>query len=319
MKYLQIIKCAPLSRFSRVALACLWVGLAGTGEGLAGQNAPDTAAKGSTLKIVRLAMVHALGEVNAKDAQVAIELNWTKHLANVFPGLESKFEVLEDVATAAQYIRSGQLHGLALSITHYLQLRDLVTIQPIFISSRTSQPLESYVLLVRQGVDWKTLGSQSRKRLMVDRKASPAMGRMWLETVLQDRQLPDGGSFFSEISADDKFARIILPVFFGQADACLVPESAYQTMVEMNPQVRKRLKVLERSPGFIKTIHCVTPLLPQEMTQRFIDRGMVMEDTVEGRQLLLIFQVKKNFLFHPSYLAHSESIYRKYQQRAGNP
>lgn len=282
--------------------------------GYTGNDASNGTIDYGGLKVVRIAMVYALGGVNPRDARVAIDLHWTQHLADVFPGLNSRFELLTDVERVEEKIRGRQLHALSMGIGHYLALKDRVTLTPVFISSRLNQPLESYLLLVQKGMDWQRLGRLSERRLVTEKLAGPYLGRMWLETLLRDAELPKTDVFFQDISSADKPARIVLPVFFGQADACLVPESAYQTMVELNPQISQRLTILERSPGLIKTIHCVTDAMPGHMVNSFLERGMRMDDTVNGRQLLLIFHVKKNFVFNPTHLENSERIFRAYHQ-----
>lgn len=259
-------------------------------------------------------MLEALGSVNPKDAMVAIDIHWSKHLFHIFPTLDHQFEFLPDEDTATRRLRANQLHGLAMGITQFLKLRKITDLNPVFISSRQSQPLESYLLLVRRDSDWDSLSAQSVKRLITEKMDTPNIGRMWLETLLKEHELSIGNKYFSQISTAANPARIILPVFFGQADICLVPESAYHTMVELNPQIASRLTVLERSPGVIKTIHCTTNLMPKHLVDRFVQDGMGMEDTVDGRQLLLIFHVKKNFPYQPAYLTNSEKIFNQYHQ-----
>lgn len=278
------------------------------------EPAPGSKASVGTPEAFRFAMVHVLGGVNPRDARVAIDINWSRHLAEIIPGIDSHFETLPNISVAAKKIQSNQLHGLSMGIAQYLQLSQMANLKPIFISSRMAGPLESYLLVVNRDTDWKGLGSQSQRRLITEKMAEPNIGLMWLETVLKDRDMPQSNSYFHRISSGAKPARIILPVFFGQADACLVPESAFLTMAELNPQIRRRLTILERSPGFIKTIHCATDLIPQDMLDVFIDEGVTMDNSVDGRQLLLIFQVKTNFVFKQEYLTNSERIYRKYQK-----
>ena len=45
-------------------------------------------------------------------------------------------------------------------------------------------------------------------------------------------------------------------LFFRTVDACLVTESGFQTIVEMNPQVGRRLRVLASSPRIVPFVTC---------------------------------------------------------------
>ena len=120
----------------------------------------------------------------------------------------------------------------------------------------------------------------------------PNIGRMWLDTLLRERQLPVGDTYFTEETYAAKPARIILPIFFRKADACLVLESAYQAMVELNPQIGQQLTVLAKSPGFIRTIHCATELLSEQLIDRFVKESVNMENTVNGKQLMTHLNVR---------------------------
>jgi hypothetical protein len=284
------------------------------GSGHAGQIVTEAASDAPELQVLKFAMMaDLLRSVNAKDAVGAIRFNWIHHLKRAFSGFDPQFEILPDLDSAAQRIRNNRLHGLAMDITQYLSLREQANLKPVFSFSTSTRPLETYVLLVRRDTNWRRLRTQSSRRLMTEKMDHPNIGRMWLETVLRERQLPAGGAYFTQITSASKPARIILPVFFRQADACLVLESAYQTMVELNPQISQQLTVLARSPGFITSIGCATELISDQLIDRFIEKS-VYDSTENGRQLLLIFHVKKIFAFQPEYLSHTEKVFRKYKR-----
>jgi phosphonate transport system substrate-binding protein len=284
------------------------------GSGHAGKIATGASTGAPAPRVLKYAMMaDLLRNINSKTAVGAIKFHWSHHLKREFIGFEPQFKILADLDSAAQHIRNNRLHGLILDITQYLSLREQVNLKPTFFLSSSTRPLETYVLLVRRDANWQRLSTQSSRRLMTEIMDQPNIGRMWLETVLRERQLPAGDTYFTQITPAAKPERIILPVFFRQADACLVLESAYQTMVELNPQISRQLTVLARSPGFITSIGCATELLSQELIDRFIEKS-VNDKSIHSRQLLLIFHVKKIFVFQPEYLSHTENVFRKYKQ-----
>ncbi len=57
---------------------------------------------------------------------------------------------------------------------------------------------------------------------------------------------------------------------------------------------------------------------PGEDADRFIQRGVRMEDGVDGRQLLLIFNVQKNFVFQKEVMETGERIYRSINGSSNN-
>ena len=54
--------------------------------------------------------------------------------------------------------------------------------------------------------------------------------------------------FFSSVTARKQNSRLILDLFFGQADAVIVYRSFFEVAADLNPQIRQQLAVLESYP-----------------------------------------------------------------------
>lgn len=267
-------------------------------------------------KLFRFGVLNLLSGVNQKDAQVAIEMNFVRRNQDQFPGVKAKLEILPNVDAAAQLFRQKRLHGISLTGIDYLALRELVSINPLFISSRLKNPLEAYVLLASKDIDsLNDIARLPRRRLVLENLGERNVGQIWLDNVLWEKGYEESKVFFSTIRKADKPSRMVLPVFFGQAEVCLVPKSAYYAMVELNPQIGTHLKVLMRSPEFVRSIHCTIPSLNSRLVEAIKQNAVKMAHTVDGQQLMMIFQFQRHFLFDPEYIKGTELIYRKYKER----
>lgn len=286
----------------------------------AAHGAESTAPGSSTLfpRIARFGILNTLHGVNIDDARVALEMNINRQSTKGRRNIEPKLEIVPDVATAANRIEQRDLHGIYISGIDYILLREMVATNPLYVASAlTVSPVESYIVLTKKEVDWKKLSAMAQRRLMVEHYAQWDIGRIWLETELNQMQLPKSETFFTAIQAADKPMRIVLPVFFGQADACLVTESAYQTMVELNPQLGQKLRILMRSPGVIKSLFCVADYLDPHFVADTKKRLHAMHLTDDGQQLMMIFRLKRFFPFRPEDLKATERILNRY--RTKNP
>jgi ABC-type phosphate/phosphonate transport system substrate-binding protein len=267
-------------------------------------------------KLFRYGVLNLLAGVNQNDAHVAIEMHFVMRNQNEFPGSKAKLEILPDVDAAARMFRQKRLHGISLTGIDYLALREQVSIDPIFISSRSNKPLEAYVLLASKDLQhFSDVARLSQRRLVLENLGERNVGQIWLDNVLWEHGHKESKIFFSTIQKADKPSRMVLPVFFGQAEVCLVPESAYHAMVELNPQIGTQLKILMRSPEFVRSIHCTYPSLNSRLVDAIKRNAIGMEHSVDGQQLMLIFQFKRHFLFDPDYIKGTERIYRKYKER----
>lgn len=267
-------------------------------------------------KVFRFGLLNVLPSLNHKDAQVVIEMNFLRQNREQFPGIEAKLEILSDVASAVKMFQQERLHGISLTGLDFLSLREKVPLDPLFIASRQDTPLEAYVLLALESVkSIDYLSNLRRRRLIMENFGESHIGQVWLDTVLWEQGHSESKTFFTSIRKVDKPTRMVLPVFFGQAEACLVPESVYATMAELNPQIGRRLKVLMRSPDFVRSIHCTVPSLSPVLVDAIKRNAINMAGSVDGRQFMMIFQLKRHFLYEADYMKETERIYRKYKKR----
>jgi hypothetical protein len=292
-----------------IGCAIFWIALTAYGA--------ESTAPGSGTPLPRIAhfgILNTLHGVNIDDARVALEMNLNRQSTVGLQHVEPKLEIVPNVATAANLIGQRHLHGIYISGIDYILLREMVATNPLYVASALSaSPVESYIVLTAKEMDWKKLSGMARRRLMVEHYAQWDIGRIWLETELNQMQLPKSETFFTAIQAADKPTRLVLPVFFGQAEACLVTEGAYQTMVELNPQLGQKLQILMRSPGVIKSLFCVADDLDPDFVAKTKQRLHAMHLTDDGQQLMMIFRLKRFFPFRPQDLQATERILRRYR------
>jgi ABC-type phosphate/phosphonate transport system substrate-binding protein len=292
----------------------LWLGLLAAAGAAAGDGSTGTAQGVFYPHLFRYAVLHQLSGVNPKDAQVAVEMDLLRYYKTQLPDMSIDFEFMKDRNKALRLLQERKLHGISLSGIDFLFMKDKAPIRPVFVTSKNNQPTESYVLVTSVETTLESLSKSPQRRLMTESIGDQSIGLIWLDTVLWDHGYAARTEFFTTIRHADKPARIVLPVFFRQAEACLVPESAYDTMAELNPQIGKRLKVLLRSPGFVRTVNCLLDNLHPDFVAIMRENALHMNDTVEGRQLAMIFQIKGSFLYSPKYLKETQRVYQQYQQ-----
>jgi ABC-type phosphate/phosphonate transport system substrate-binding protein len=268
--------------------------------------------------VFRFGVLGLLSGVSQEDAQVAIELNLMRDNRDEFPNLEVHVEIVPDVSSAARLFEQRRLHGIVLTSSDYLALKEQTSkVNPLFISSRQEELLEAYVLLVSNHVtSIDQLSTLGRGRLVMDSCGETNIGQLWLDTVLWEYDKRDSKSFFSDIRKETSAARIVLPVFFGQAEACLVPESVFRTMADLNPQIGQKLKVLKRSPGFAHSVICTIENLDPRLVAAIKRNATNMPHSAGGRQLMMIFQYRRHGLFDPDYLESTERIYQIHKERS---
>jgi hypothetical protein len=125
---------------------------------------------------------------------------------------------------------------------------------------------------------------------------------MWLDVVLMRSRLPPAQRYLQSVKAVDRPAQAVLPVFFGQSDACLVTRRASEDLVELDPQIGKQLVALATSPPFLPSLMCFRTAYREDSKSVTLESALSLHDKAEGKQVLRLFRTDRLGRFEPSYL-----------------
>jgi len=125
---------------------------------------------------------------------------------------------------------------------------------------------------------------------------------LWLSTVLTGKSLPERERFFGSVREVRKASQAVLPVFFKQADGCLVNKSSFDTMVELNPQIEKEMMVFLSSDKLLHGMFCFHRHLSADIKTQMTKTALNIHTTPAGKQILTLFQIDTIMPFKPSML-----------------
>lgn len=250
--------------------------------------------------------------MHAKESRIALQAILQKIFVPTHPEMRLNLDFLPTGDGLTDVLMSKPYDVIASTGLDFLQLRDRLHLRPLAILSKTDQPTDTYVLVIRKNKTLKELERLPERVLMVEAGGSGEIACLWLDAVLKARGLPPHQVFFNSQRTSDKPSRILLPVFFGQADACVVSESAFAVMNELNPQIKKQLSILERSDGYVSMLISATDRLEDWARDMVMAETERMHTYPEGRQILTIMQMERFFEFKPDYLEATETLYRRY-------
>jgi hypothetical protein len=266
-------------------------------------------------RIIRLVCISdTMPGVDTEDARMAMEML----MRNVWGDGGRQFRIQLDFVDFGQIAQKivSERHDMAiLPALDYLQFRDKVPLIPRLVLSRVDAPTEALVLVTQRDETFETLANKKQRVLMLDMGRGGEGARMWLDTVLLEAHLGSTQQFFTEIRRAPKASRSILPVFFGQAAACVVPESALMVMKELNPQIGRRLRVIRRSESLAALLLCATPWADQGDIDLVVSSSNQAMNDPKSQQALTMVQMNRFFRFEPAYLAATENLYKRFVAR----
>jgi hypothetical protein len=113
----------------------------------------------------------------------------------------------------------------------------------------------------------------------------------------------------------DKASQAVLPVFFRQSDTCLMPRWSYDTMLELNPQIKEQTTILSLSPLFAKGGLFLVKGIPPEKRELMLSTQKVWR-TVRAKQIMTLWHSEGVVPFQPAYVQTMVNLYEDYARLA---
>jgi phosphonate transport system substrate-binding protein len=274
--------------------------------------APVNAASRPDLIVAFTAKV--LTDVNAKDAMAALKI-YAAELAGRIGRMADSY-VYESQDEIVRDVRAQKVDLIAMPTLDYLRMRDRVDVELALAHVRGGKKTQRYLLLTHRKNGYSQLGDLKHRKIVIPQDDEVAA--LFLDTFLRQNRLGGTEGFFSLVQGKSKTSQVVLPVFFGQADACLVGDVYYRTMTEMNPQLGRDLKVMAESPEFIATLSVFRRGLDDEIKRQSLEVARTLRDTPRGQQVLMLFKMEALAPIQEADLESLKALFREHERlRAG--
>ncbi len=251
----------------------------------------STGASAKTAGIYRIGFSSAMfTDVNENDAKAAIKI-WGKQIArekNV--PTDPVPVILNGMGELAESLHEKRVDAVGITTMEYDQLRKTVSFFPLFVNSKSGSFSERYLILAHRKGSVKKLSDIGGRTICVYSNPRACLAPLWLDTLLIRRGLPATADFAGMILRETKIAKVVLPVFFGKVDACVVTKSGFDTMAELNPQLQNSLVVLAESPALVPTLFTFRSDFNPAYKAKLITGLRELKNSPAGRQVLTIFQ-----------------------------
>lgn len=224
--------------------------------------------------------------VNMNDARAAFNI-WSQEILGT-SGL--KIAQGEDLILPSPRllaaVRDGKVDLICLTVPEYLLVKDYVDVTRVMTDMRGGHEL---LLLVRADGPIQTVADLRKRTMVIYESGSTGMAEAWLSVLFKQEGLPAPEQVMARVNRNSKLASVVLPVFFGQMDACIATRQSFDVMVEMNPQLARKLRVLRTSPTMTSTFFACRRSLPQPLKTKILDHVVSAKASGAAKQLLTLF------------------------------
>jgi hypothetical protein len=267
---------------------------------------------------IRVAVSENLvADVSINDARAAMQ-TWIKRIeSDLQVAIAADARIFSSAEEIGRRIRNGEVDAAALNVAEYRPIADYFDRNEILVGVGASGP-DEYLLLVKRDGAYKKLCDLRGRRLCISKAPVMCAAPAWLSTLLDEQRLGPAQGFFGSIAADSKISRVVLPVFFEQADACIASRLGFSAMAERNPQVGRTLAPIATSATLVTCFYAFRKNYRGPGRDAFINMHKGLLSSAAGRQLAALFQFDAMAVRDAGCLASSLSILDKAERlRAG--
>jgi len=248
-----------------------------------------------------------VADVNLNDARAAMQ-TWIKQMqADLNVAIEIDPKVFSTSEEIARLVRNSQLDAAAVNVVEYRPMRDVFDTSEIFVGTGMSGP-DEYLLLVKRESSFKRMADLRGRRLCMSSAPKMCVAPAWLATLLDDEQVGPAETFLGRITSETKISRVVLPVFFGHAEACIASQRGFEMMSELNPQVARSLTAIATSATLVTCFYAFRKNYHSSSRERIINLHKTLLSSTAGRQLATLFQFDELTVRDTGCLAGSLSI-----------
>ena len=252
--------------------------------------------------------------VNEADARAAFKVFSAKVGERRGYEITPTIRVFNDLTELMKEIELGTQDLLILESWDYLTLSPIGKMPVEFVTVEQGVMMEDYLVLVRADTDYSNLADLEGRYVIVLDSTNSNIGKHWLRTELMALGVLDPRAFFNRFEIKEKPSQVVLPVFFGNADACVVDRSGFEIMAELNPQVGTMLRVMARSDPYLDSVACVRRDGWDEPKHRTDLIAALQELTQDpaGQQIMNLFKFNDLVPFESRHLDTVRALHQRH-------
>lgn len=191
-------------------------------------------------------------------------------------------------------VNDENLAVLSISTYDYLNYSNKVNLEPLLVPEIDGEVGVEYYLLVRKESQFNSLIDLKGKSIGLISTPAFIASSLWIDVLLSKAGLPVKTRYFNKIETAQKESQLILNLFFGNLDACIVTKSSFKLMKELNPQIGQKLHSILDSPLYVAgLICCPKSNQNKDVKDGFYNSLMRLHTLTTGKQILTLVKIGK--------------------------
>lgn len=237
-------------------------------------------------------------ELNAKEAN-SIFSNYIQSVVKRFnkkynqnSGAVSK--IYTSLADLKNDLRKNRINMLNITTEEYLVVNPHADLTVCLAPVRDNTKYSKYLLVTHAGKNLNSIEDLKGKTIVMNSLNTKWLGDKWLNVLLMKKKYLQMDKYFGQLNYVQKEKNCLFDVFFKKADCTVIRESLYKAMCELNPQIKRSIKIIETSPELIVSVLAYNNRYPRSDLLKLAAKEMSEYHLfAEGKQILTLYQTER--------------------------
>jgi hypothetical protein len=191
---------------------------------------------------------------------------------------------------------------IIFSSNEFLSYRKKIDLEGGMLIGTAKDELNSFALIVRENLGINKVEDLFNKRIIIPGRMNGEVAKIWFENLILKETNADLDTEMKKVVETQNDSNPVLKVFFGSAEACIVGKSYYETMCELNPQLKKNTKIFKTSTRLITGIIATHKFENRELLDSLYHKANNLNNDIYGAQLFALFKINSLLLYNEEYL-----------------
>ena len=255
----------------------------------------------------------AVRDIPRKDVEITVRF-WVEEIASKAGVSIKPVQLYDDLSELKRDVDSGKVNyivGTPMGLAQQFSDDDLAG---GFTGAGAAN--DALMLVVRRDSGIKSPGDLAGRHVQL--RERDELSEIYLNTLLRSSGISP--SQLKVVSTQKNANSLVLKLFFDQCDAALITRNAFELAAELNPQIRKRLQVLDAYTfdAYRDNIALFSSSVSTEDREAMIAAALKVENTPRGRQLLEIYRTDRLILSNVSDLHPYRDLLSTHNKLATN-
>jgi len=256
-------------------------------------------------------LTDGIAEAKQKDASIIFNIMTDKIIST--ENVKGKIFYYDNEKKIIKDFVHHKIDYLMINPLVYLQNQKILDKNAIHFWSirRFQQQYQKMIIIVRKHAHINNVSDLQDKTVAI--KEDNYLGEIVLKKALYESKHLPTNRYINNFVFLSRDSTAILKTFFGKSDAAIVPAAAFDIVCEMNPKVKKNLKVIYTTERiFMPIISMMNKNSNELLVLKISKLSKNMNDTPDGQSMFAFFKIHGIDIIKPRELKSLKKYYLEY-------